>query len=60
MKGEVLELQESKAHLAANGITMIPNEDDVFKWDVKIIGPAGTPYEGGVFFLSFEAPPKYP
>ncbi len=35
-------------------------EDDFSKWLVKMQGPKDTPYEGGVFKLSFDFPENYP
>ncbi|KAJ4841747.1 hypothetical protein Tsubulata_003033 [Turnera subulata] len=34
--------------------------DDIFKLQGAIIGPSGTPFEGGVFFLSLEFTEEYP
>ncbi len=34
--------------------------DDITKWNATIIGPEGTPYEGGVFKLQIVFPPTYP
>ena len=34
--------------------------DDIFKWEATIIGPSGTPYEGGRFRLSINLPKDYP
>lgn len=43
------------------GITAGPvNEDDLFVWEAMILGPEGTPYEGGVFPAELKFPRDYP
>ena len=39
-------------------VTIVDN--DITRWRVDITGPAGTPYEGGLFQLSLVLPQNYP
>lgn len=34
--------------------------NDIFKWRVTLIGPPGTPYEGGIFPAILDFPAEYP
>ncbi|KAA6413504.1 MAG: ubiquitin-conjugating enzyme E2 [Lasallia pustulata] len=51
-------------HLLTNppdGITAGPvSEDDIFVWEALILGPEGTPFEGGVFPAELKFPRDYP
>ena len=37
-----------------------PEDDDIFKWTATLIGPTGSPYDGGVFYLNITFPQNYP
>lgn len=37
-----------------------PVQDDLMQWEGAVMGPQGTPYEGGVFHLSITFPNDYP
>jgi ubiquitin-conjugating enzyme E2 D len=42
------------------GITILPIKESLTSWKAIIIGPVGTPYDGGKFNLMIDIPAKYP
>jgi len=45
---------------SVNCVSVNISDDDVSVWMVTLVGPKGTPYEGGIFALSVQFPPDYP
>jgi ubiquitin-conjugating enzyme E2 N len=46
--------------VAAPGISASPSEDNLRYFNVMILGPSQSPYEGGVFKLELFLPEEYP
>lgn len=56
LKSEIAEMKtDAPANCSAG-----PVADEMSQWSANIIGPVGTPYEGGLFELSINFPPSYP
>lgn len=41
-------------------LSVIPNEYDIYEWDLTIIGPNDSPYEGEIFHLIIRFTTEYP
>lgn len=37
-----------------------PRGDSLFEWEATLLGPGGTPFEDGCFFLDIAFPQEYP
>lgn len=59
------EIKEITSNNSSN-VSVGPATDDsgnivnMFKWDATIVGPSGTPYEGGLFRLNIDIGEEYP
>ncbi len=49
-----------KNPLTDSGIYYQHSHDDMLQGQALIVGPKGTPYEGGYYFFKFKFPPNYP
>ncbi|KAM7045549.1 ubiquitin-conjugating enzyme E2 D4-like [Molossus nigricans] len=56
LQKEFLDLSRHPPELCSAG----PLEEDILTWQAVVIGPQGSPYEGGVFFLDIVFPSTYP
>jgi ubiquitin-conjugating enzyme E2 G1 len=42
------------------GVSLGYNNDNIFLWNITLIGPKDSPYEGGVFNCTMEFPENFP
>ena len=56
LQKELLDMQKNDTPNLSAG----PVNDNLFEWEAVILGPIGTPYEGGVFNLNISIPSNYP
>ncbi|XP_024012661.1 ubiquitin-conjugating enzyme E2 29-like isoform X2 [Eutrema salsugineum] len=50
------EIERVKSPLYSTG----PVDGNMFYWEAVLFGPAGSPYENGVFKIGMHFPPEYP
>lgn len=43
-----------------DGVSIGINDDNIYKWDVTLMGPKDSPYEGGIFKCKMEFPDNFP
>ena len=53
------EIEDIKKEEISN-VSFEPINGNIFEWKSVILGPIGTPYEGGVFYLNIHIPLNYP
>jgi len=57
LKKQLAELKKKPVEGFSAGLA---NDDDIYKWEVLIIGPPDTPFEGGFFKAALDFPREYP
>lgn len=56
LQKELLDMEKDAPSNCSAGLI----NDDIFSWKATLLGPTGTPYEGGVFYLKIFFTPDYP
>lgn len=60
-KKRILKEMQELSNEEYNSITAGPvSDDNIFQWSATIVGPKGSPYEGGVFVMNINFPKNYP
>ena len=54
------QLCQNDSELTQIGCSFGLINNDYFNWKVTMVGPKGTPYEGGIFTITIVFPPNYP
>jgi ubiquitin-conjugating enzyme E2 D/E len=57
IKKELEEMQKNPPENCSAGLI---DEQDMFQWQATIMGPEGSPYHGGVFYLKIQLASDYP
>lgn len=56
LQSDLRDLQRSPP----DGCSASPEDGDLFYWQCSVVGPEGTPWEGGIFNLPLHFPESYP
>ena len=59
LKNEFTQLQTDPI-LSLGATVGLPDPNNIFHWNITLIGPQDTPYAGGMFFLTADFPDDYP
>jgi len=54
---ELAEMQKNPPENCSAGLI---DDRDLYQWRATILGPEGTPYQGGIFYLKIQLSPDYP
>ena len=57
IRKELIEMQKTPPENCSAGLI---NENDIYAWQAMIVGPEGSPYQGGIFYLNIHFPVNYP
>ena len=59
LKNEFNQLQNDPI-LSLGATVGLPDPNNIFHWNITLLGPQDTPYAGGMFFLTADFPETYP
>ena len=56
LQAELKEIRDNPPMYCSAGL----EDDDIYQWIASIMGPEGSPYQGGIFSLKINFPSDYP